>query len=205
MPSDPVAEARKSALRRQLRAARRALSPAQQRQHATAIAHRLRGVRAFRAARHIAYYFADDGEIDLSRLPRAAARAARRWYLPIVRPFGPPWLWFARHRPGAPLRPNRYGIPEPRPRRPLRRANQLDLVLLPLVGFDARCQRLGRGGAFYDRTLAFLRGRRHWRRPVPIGVAHEVQRVATLPAEPWDVPLAAVITETGVYRCWRAL
>jgi 5-formyltetrahydrofolate cyclo-ligase len=76
----------------------------------------------------------------------------------------------------------------------------LDLMLVPLVGFDGACNRIGMGGGFYDRTLAYLRRRRHWRRPRLIGIAHECQRVDRIDPRPWDIPLDAVVTEQGVYR-----
>jgi 5-formyltetrahydrofolate cyclo-ligase len=103
-------------------------------------------------------------------------------------------LVFVGWRPGGELRRNRFGIGEPRgPRLPWRR---LDLVLLPLVAFDAGGGRLGMGGGFYDRTFAALRARRgQWQRPALVGLAHGFQRVAALPREAWDVPLAAVATE----------
>jgi 5-formyltetrahydrofolate cyclo-ligase len=78
---------------------------------------------------------------------------------------------------------------------------RLDLLLVPLVGFDADCNRLGMGGGFYDRTLAYLTRRTHWRRPRLVGIAHECQRVERLETGPWDVPLDAVATERRLY--WR--
>ena len=75
----------------------------------------------------------------------------------------------------------------------------LDLVLVPLVGFDGAGNRLGMGGGFYDRSFAFL-GQRRWRRPRLVGVAFDLQRVDRLPRRAWDVPLDAVASERGCYR-----
>ena len=97
------------------------------------------------------------------------------------------------------MAPNRFGIPEPIDAKPLR-ARQLDLLLMPLVGFDLEGNRLGMGGGFYDATLAFMRHRRVWRKPRLVGIAYECQRVDTLPHEPWDMPLDAVLTERQLYR-----
>ena len=95
---------------------------------------------------------------------------------------------------------NRFGIPEPSLRQHrIALPWALDVILVPLVGFDSACRRLGMGGGFYDRTLGFLRHRTHWRRPTLIGLAHECQRVAELEAQPWDVPLDMVVTEKRVY------
>jgi 5-formyltetrahydrofolate cyclo-ligase len=56
------------------------------------------------------------------------------------------------------------------------------------------------GGGFYDATLAFLRRRRVWQRPKTVGVAYELQRVAEVPRESWDIPLAAVLTPRGLHH-----
>lgn len=111
-------------------------------------------------------------------------------------------LWFLPYRPGEPLHPNRFGIPEPsRHRGRIGPPWNLDLLLVPLVGFDADCNRIGMGGGFYDRTLAYLRHRTHWRRPRLIGIAHECQRVEQIHPRTWDIPLDAVATEQRIY--WR--
>lgn len=126
--------------------------------------------------------------------------AAREWFLPVLRRHAAGRLWFVRWRPPDRLRPNRFGILEPSARRgAIRPAWHLDLVLLPLVGFDDRCNRLGMGGGYYDRSLAWLRQRQHWRRPRLIGLAHECQRLEHIEPRRWDVPLDAVVTEARVY------
>jgi 5-formyltetrahydrofolate cyclo-ligase len=109
-------------------------------------------------------------------------------------------LWFIEHREGERLTRNRFGIPEPALRhRRIALPWALDLILVPLVGFDVQCRRLGMGGGFYDRTLAYLRQRRYWRRPRLVGLAHECQRVERLDSRPWDVPLDMVVTEERIY------
>jgi 5-formyltetrahydrofolate cyclo-ligase len=67
--------------------------------------------------------------------------------------------------------------------------NQLDLVLVPGVAFDARGRRLGRGKGFYDRLLADVRGAK-------CGVAFDEQLVATVPDGPRDIPLNCILTPT---------
>jgi 5-formyltetrahydrofolate cyclo-ligase len=107
---------------------------------------------------------------------------------------------FIEHRKGEPLINNQFSIPEPSIR--LRQPTKpwaLDLVIMPLVAFDADCNRLGMGGGYYDRTFAYLNKRRFWRKPILIGVAHECQRVANLESEVWDIPLDAVVTEEKIY------
>ena len=91
-------------------------------------------------------------------------------------------------------------IPEPLvERRELVRVRDLDLILMPLVGFDLQGNRLGMGGGFYDRSLAFLRYRLYWKRPRLLGLAYDFQQVDILTADPWDIPMQAVVTDQAVY------
>lgn len=143
----------------------------------------------------VAGYWAADGEISLHswqlRLPRGAT-----YCLPVLHEDG--CLRFAPWRTGEPVAPNRFGIPEP-----VVAAEQLldpaalDLVVVPLVGFDGDCHRLGMGGGWYDRSFAF---RHH--RPAPpllVGAGFSFQRVeAALPSEAWDVRLDAVCTDQSI-------
>ena len=87
-------------------------------------------------------------------------------------------LWFCRWHPGERLRLNRYGIPEPVPSAgAMIPARWLDVVVVPLLGFDSDCHRLGMGAATTIGSFSFARRHRLASRPYLIGVAHEVQRV----------------------------
>jgi 5-formyltetrahydrofolate cyclo-ligase len=188
----------KSALRKELRKRRRALSATQQKTAARSLYRRLVATALFRFSRRIAFTMAADGEIDPVLLLAAAQRRDKECYLPVLSPVGAPRLRFKRWRKGEALRTNFYGIAEPRKGRycPPR---MLSLVLLPLVGFDAAGNRLGMGKGYYDRSFAFKRqsGRR---RPVLVGLAHDCQRVDQLQVEAWDLPLNGVVTDRSWYR-----
>jgi 5-formyltetrahydrofolate cyclo-ligase len=73
-----------------------------------------------------------------------------------------------------------------------------DLIVVPLVGVDAEGRRLGMGGGFYDRALDFRRHRRHWMGPRLVGLGFECQRADTVCADPWDVRLDSLATESGL-------
>ncbi|WP_089725899.1 5-formyltetrahydrofolate cyclo-ligase [Candidatus Thiosymbion oneisti] len=196
----PISMTPAGTLRCRLRAARVALGPAEQRCHARALARSLGRQLAFLRTCRVGVYWSSDGEIDPCPLLQQAHTRRKRCFLPVLRPHPHRRLWFLEYRPGDPLANNRFGIPEPRLRnRRVRLPWALDLLLVPLVGFDARCNRLGMGGGYYDRTLAYLRRRRHWRRPRLIGIAHECQRVEALTPNPWDVPLDMIVTEACIY------
>ncbi|MEQ1547951.1 MAG: 5-formyltetrahydrofolate cyclo-ligase [Chakrabartia sp.] len=64
-----------------------------------------------------------------------------------------------------------------------------DIILTPLVGFDRALNRLGQGAGHYDRAFAV------WPDALRIGIAWSAQEVVSIPADPWDVPLDAVLTE----------
>lgn len=144
----------------------------------------------FRNSRRIGLYLPNDGEMDPRPLLRRARTMRKQCYLPVLDTLGSNRLWFTPYRAGDALQTNRFGIPEPaRAVRGRVRAGALDLILAPLVAFDRRGNRLGMGGGYYDRSLAFLRHRRLWRRPHLYGLAFEFQQVDRLHAAGWDVAL----------------
>lgn len=184
-----------------MRQRRRALTPRERQQAGQALARVLGRSRLFQRSQRVALFFAADGEIDTAPLIQLAWRRNKQVYLPVLRPFGPNRLWFRRYRPDSALITNRFGIAEPpRARGSDLAPRHLDLVLTPLVAFDRHGHRLGMGGGYYDRTFSFLHQRRQWQQPRLIGLAYAFQEVDALPAEPWDVPLWGVATETDLHR-----
>lgn len=202
-PANPTPESNaRRELRSELRAARRALSPHTRRQYAEDCARQLLNHPAFRNARRIAAYLPTDGELDTAPLIERAWSLGKQVYLPVLLPQGENRLWFARFTPDTRLVHNRFGIPEPARAAHTRIAPlALDLVLTPLVAFDAQGHRLGMGGGFYDRSFAYLLRHNRWQRPRLIGLAYDFQRQSRLSAQAWDVPLYAVATEQGLYLC----
>ena len=186
-------------LRQRLRALRRTLSPAERHQAALAVARWLDDWPVLAGATRVAGYWACDGELDPAPLLERAWAADRQVYLPVLD--SERSLRFAPYQSGRPLRRNRFTIPEPEvsPTEWLQ-PSRLDLVLVPLVAFDAAGTRLGMGGGFYDRAFAFLRDPDYCgHRPVLLGLGYELQHVAERVRQPWDVPLDAVVTETALY------
>jgi 5-formyltetrahydrofolate cyclo-ligase len=187
-------------LRRLLRHNRRALSPAEQRQAAKGLYRQLTQNPLFRRARHVSLYLPMDGEIDPRLLLRAAQKRGKITYLPVLSAWPRTKMVFQRVHPGENFKPNRFRIPEPRINaRRQRKIWTLDLVLMPLVGFDPEGGRLGMGGGFYDRSLSYLARRKTWRKPILLGLAHECQKVAKLAVASWDVPLAGTVTDKRWY------
>ncbi len=188
-------------LRQQIRAQRQALSAQQQKLHSQDAAKLLTNSTLFLRSQRIAFYLCADGEIDLSPILDRAHKMGKACFLPVIHKGSQTTLWFCQYQPGDKLTPNHFGINEPNHQRnPPIKPWGLDLILMPLVAFDAKCNRLGMGGGYYDRTLNFLRRRNHWRSPHLIGMAHECQKVDQLTVQDWDIPLQGVITECSFYK-----
>lgn len=178
----------KRLLRRTLRAQRRALSVFARRRAAIQLAQRASQLPWFIHARKIAFYLAADGEIDPLPLLHSAWARGKRTFLPSLRRGNR--LEFIEFRRGMAMRANRFGIAEPIGAIAVP-VTALDVVCMPLVGFDRTGCRLGMGGGFYDRTFA-----RAWiARPKLIGLAHSIQECTQLPRESWDILLHGVVTE----------
>ena len=182
-------------LRQHLRESRRALPASQRIAAANTLADHLLTLPFAPQSGYVAGYWAMDGEIALHawqlRLPRDCA-----YCLPVL--CDDQRLRFAPWRPGDALVSNRFGIPEPDLSPPsLLEADAMSLVVMPLVGFDERGNRLGMGGGWYDRSFAF----RHECSAPPylVGAAFAMQQVPIFEAEAWDVRLDAVCTEL---RCF---
>ncbi|NNM50871.1 MAG: 5-formyltetrahydrofolate cyclo-ligase [Pseudomonadales bacterium] len=174
-------------LRVQLRERRRSLSVSDQKLATRFVLKFIQ--RRLRRHLHIAIYWPRDGELDIRDLSLPSYQSI--CYLPCLNTSHPGHLYFKAWSLQQHTHLNRYGIPEPKRGCP-RLAWRMDIILLPLVGFDASGHRLGMGGGYYDRSLADLA--RRPKNPRLIGVAHDIQEVDDLPIESWDWPLDAVIT-----------
>jgi len=182
--------------RRRLRTQRNLLDQEQIQAASRSIAHHLTHNSLFSSSKRIACYLPSRGEVDTLPIMETAWARGKQIYLPILSPLNNSKLWFAKYSPGEALYPNRFGIPEPAiSKRKMIRPTQLDLVLAPLVGFDAQGHRLGMGGGYYDRTFAFLNYRKSFYRPWFIGLAYQFQQLPSLESHFWDVDLKGVVTE----------
>ena len=184
-------------LRREIRAARRALTPNERAKLSRALVTRLSRDRILWSAKRVACFWPNDGEIDLSTLFEHLWQRGTQVLLPVI---DGPALWFTAYTPTTRLLANRFGIPEPAVKRDKACALlAIDLVLMPLVAFDGHGQRLGMGGGYYDRTFATLRHRKHVRGPRLLGTAFSFQYRPRLPTNPWDIPLHGAVTENSLH------
>jgi 5-formyltetrahydrofolate cyclo-ligase len=183
-------------LRRELKARRNQLNAAGKMAAAEAVALRilahLPGIGGT-----LAGYWASSGELPLHilqmRLP-----ANWIWCLPVVQPDRQ--LLFAPWRAGDDLATNQYGIPEPTlAASSCLRPDELNAVLVPLLGFTRQGRRLGMGGGYYDASFAFRKITAA--SPLLIGVGFACQELDALDAQAWDVNMDAIATEREWLDC----
>jgi len=195
--AQPTAEVR--AERRRLRELRLGLAPATRAAAERAIRVALERLGVFRRGARVALYLPMPGEVDLRPCLESARRRGAHIYMPRIVSRRNHRMLFAPWTAGTTHRTNAFGILEPGDGGGARPVVGLDVVVLPVVGFDAQGNRLGMGAGYYDRALRRRRaGGGAWRRPRLVGVAFACQQLPSICASPWDVPLDLVVTERGV-------
>ena len=203
LPDSSVTDARRS-LRASLRARRRAVTAAERAHAARQVSRHADRVLNLRCGKRIGLYAATTEELDTSCLIALALRRGCLVYLPCIDPRPQVRTMRFTQIDAMPLAPrrNRFGIAEPEGPQ-LASARLLDVVFLPLVGFDRQGVRLGMGGGYYDRAFGFRRLRSFWNAPLLVGIGYASQEVEQIVPAAHDVPLDLVITERGVIHCVR--
>jgi 5-formyltetrahydrofolate cyclo-ligase len=194
------------AVRRRLRQIRRSLPRAERVRAERRIAQFLRRLQLFRPGARVGVYLAVRGEVSLALSVDAAHRIGAVLFAPAITSRRRRTMAFVPLAPRGPTRRNAFGIAEPRVHAGRRQpVSRLDTILVPLVAFDRRGQRLGMGAGYYDRAL---QGRkdptRAWKRPRLVGIAFAFQEVPPIDAAPWDVALDCMVTDREIIRCHPA-
>lgn len=188
----------KAAVRGEARARLRALDDRARRTASSRVAARVWTVPEVAAARVLLLYAALPGEVETDAI---AAEAARRGVVVTYPRCLPETREMALHRVASvdELRPGAYGIREPDVGTcPLVSTDEIDVALVPGLAWDRGGGRLGRGAGYYDRLFAAPA----WR-GFRCGLFFAAQEFDALPADPWDVPLHAAVTEREVWRRGR--
>lgn len=134
-------------------------------------------------------------EIDPLQLLLRLAAKGHRLCLPVMQGHGQP-LIFRAWAPGDEMASAAWGIAEPLPSRTV---YEPDVLLVPLLAFDAKGYRLGYGGGFYDRSLQILR---KLKPIVAVGISYDEQKIDAVPHLDYDQPLDWVLTPSGPLRCF---
>jgi 5-formyltetrahydrofolate cyclo-ligase len=186
----------KQTLRKHLRVQRRSLNSADHGMRSARAAKAVTRLPMFAAGKRIALYLPFDWETDTAALIAAARRRGVRVFVPVIVDRRHSRIRFypldGKTRRGV------FGIAVPKRLGEPTAPQWLDLIVIPLVGVDAGGRRLGMGGGFYDRALQFRRRRRRWPGPYLVGLAFDCQRTESNFADPWDVSLDSLATESGL-------
>ncbi|MEP6898307.1 MAG: 5-formyltetrahydrofolate cyclo-ligase [Rhodanobacter sp.] len=193
------ATAQRRELRQSLAERRRALAPAERIAAAQGLRRSLEQLPEYLTDTRVAGYWATHGELPLNLVIPPLATRGQQFLLPMIGKGRR--LRFAPWQSGEAVQPNRHGIPEPVAPRELLEPFQLDLVLVPLLGFDRRGHRLGYGGGYYDRSFAFLNEQVRPTEPLLVGIAYDFQQLDIVNDEPWDVALDFIATDRELIDC----
>ena len=135
-------------------------------------------------------YFPVNCEADTFQLMRVLKQKKFKLSLPVVSSkfdmnF---YLWNFND----PLNVNKYGIPEPQ----LKKKVIPDVLLVPMVAYDHKLNRLGYGGGYYDRFLK----KYEKKNIIKIGLAISCQEVKRLPTNSFDKKMDFILTEKKLYK-----
>jgi 5-formyltetrahydrofolate cyclo-ligase len=196
----PDIQADKKKLRNLIRHQRRSLNKAQQQKASKNLIKQIKKSKLLLRHQHITLYLGNDGELNPEILINLLWKYKKQAYLPVIHPLLKTRLCFCLVQPNTRFIKNKYGILEPiyKHTKSLQKQH-LSLVLMPLVAFDKRGNRMGMGGGFYDRSFAY-KAKKRSSKPKLIGIAHAFQEQKSLPIEKWDIPLDGVLTDQNFFQ-----
>lgn len=186
----------KAQIRRQLLQQRNAVNNNQLSVYSKDLAKQLSKHSIFKTARNIASYLPFGKEIPTDAIHATFKKYNKRLFAPKIIKGSLKKMLFCKINQHTHYQRNCFGIKEPVHTNNMKHAQQMDLILLPLVAFDKKGNRLGMGGGYYDRALNFRSNRTIWRKPLLLGLAYDFQQVTTIPKQPWDIPLDGIVTPT---------
>jgi 5-formyltetrahydrofolate cyclo-ligase len=184
----------KSDIRKNIRDQRKSLSSEDVQSASHIICEKIVNHPDFINAQKIALYISHDNEIDVLAILKKAWELKKLTCLPVVTDKNE--LAFYTVTAKTKFIKNKFGIDEPMissqsPVSP----TALDLIVIPLVAFDANNNRLGRGAGYYDRALQFTQTLSRDKRPVLMGVAYAFQKADDVMPDRWDVRMDEIICD----------
>ncbi|MCX6523775.1 MAG: 5-formyltetrahydrofolate cyclo-ligase [Actinobacteria bacterium] len=180
-------------LRKRLRHQRKQLTPEQRTVAERAAAQCLEEFLGSQPPGLLGTYMPTDGELDINQTLDTFRDLGWRIFLPVLQ--ADLQMKFAEWVATETLQPNKFGILEPAAPAELLSASSLDVVVVPCVGLDESGNRLGFGAGYYDRAFS-RQVVGAGRRTRLVGCAFDLQLVQGLAAEPWDIPMNYILTES---------
>ena len=185
-------------MRRELRIKRNKLTSLEQQHSADVLARLVSDEQLLNNVKNIGIYLENDGEIGTSHIINMALESNVSCFLPVVDFTTQNNLCFVSYDKDTPLYKNKFGILETS----LNEKNsidpaKLDVIFLPVVGFDRSGSRLGMGGGYYDRALEFTKLHK-LEKPKLVGLAHSIQEIKSIHRQVWDIPINFIATEKEI-------
>jgi len=150
----------------------------------------------FKKAKNIGIYFSTKYELDTTDIIKEILESKKKCYLPVISNNHNTFDFYLYNQ-NTTLISNKYKILEPEATSENKiDINALDIIFIPIVAFNENKERLGMGGGFYDRALANLEPDN---KTLLVGLAFDFQKNNSLLIEPWDIPMAHIITEKQKY------
>ena len=185
-------------MRRELRIKRNKLTSIEQKKSADILARLIHNEQLLNNVKNIGIYLENDGEIGTSQLLKMALESNISCFLPVLDSLTQNNLCFVRYDNDTPLHKNKFGILEPSlNEKKLIDPVKLDVIFLPVVGFDRSGSRLGMGGGYYDRALAFTKVSK-LDKPKLVGLAHSIQEIKSISRQVWDIPINFIATDKEI-------
>ncbi|BAH83011.1 predicted ligase [Candidatus Ishikawaella capsulata Mpkobe] len=187
----------RNSIRQKMRSLRNSINAKQQQKITKLLIKKLVSYLPIIQAKKIAIFLSIDGEPNTKPLIKVLLEENKQIFLPVIKSYVENDLIFINYTPKTPLILNTFGILEPIINKDnILNLSDLDVMLVPLVAFDRKGQRLGMGRGYYDRTL------QNWQKYnfLPIGIAHDFQLVEKLPTAKWDIPLPIIITPSHIWQ-----
>ena len=206
--SEQQISAKKIQLRKHLLATRNQVALELSNTANQALTSQLKQLGSFQTAQRVATYLPIRSEFPTAAIIEDRPSLNKEIYIPRISPNQNNTMQFCllqRDSQGkiqTKLHKNVYNILEPQDLAgsDVINARALDIIFMPLLGFNLNGDRLGMGGGYYDRALEFKNNTQPNRRPYLIGLAYEAQLTHDLNPHPWDIKLDAVITEKQTYH-----
>ena len=184
----------KAALRKQIRAALRNISPVARHAASAQLCARLKEQPVWKTASSVLFFAPLPDEADVWPLLEETAASGKIAALPRFDAVDQTYVACRIRHPRTEIAIGQFGIREPKTGCAEVALNRLDLILAPGVAFDDRGRRLGRGRGFYDRLLAETCG-------LKCGIAFDEQIAGEVPAEAHDQRMNLILTPTRCLRC----
>ncbi len=179
----------KKSLRQKLKLIRQNLSPEYCHNNSKIITDKIINNKCFQESNNIAVYFSNQNEVNLEEVIEYIFKNNKNCFLPVLDQINSK-LNFVKYTKNSKLVKNKYNIFEPEYNsQDIIDPENLDLILVPLLGFDKNFNRLGMGKGYYDKTFEFLNTNSRAAKPKLFGVAYKEQEVENIPVDDFDVKL----------------